>query len=332
MTTASDTKIQKAAGSPKVSIIIPSYNTAHFIGETLDSICAQTFNDYEVIVINDGSPDTEQLERVLRPYQDLIIYRVKPNGGLSSARNAGIELARGQYIALLDSDDVWEPDYLAVQVAALDADPSVEVSYANAMIFGDSLDAGKDYMSIFPSKGEVTFQSLVQMECNVLVSALIRRKALDRVGLFDESLRTNEDFDMWLRIVQSGGRFIYHRRPLWRYRKRGGALSADPVVMWAGALRVLEKARRELDLSAADRAVVDRRCQYARAMMQFCDGKRAFFAGDFAAASAALAEANTLLQSRKLALAMRGMRLAPRLLLKAYQVRDRFVYGMNTRF
>ena len=324
--------MQRTKSSPKVSVIIPSYNTAPYIGETLASICAQEFTDYEVIVINDGSPDTEQLERVLTVDRDWIIYLKQANGGLSSARNAGIRAARGQYIALLDSDDLWEPDYLTVQVAALDADPSVAVSYANAMIFGDSLDAGKDYMSIFPSKGEVTFQRLVEMECNVLVSAIVRRDWLARAGPFDEALRTNEDFDMWLRIVQAGGRFVYQRRPLWHYRKRGGALSADPVAMWSGYLRVLEKARREMDLLPADRAVIDRRCDYVRAMLRLHDGKRAFFAGEFAAADDALTDANALLRSRKLALAVRAMRLAPRLLLHAYKARDRFVFGMNTKF
>jgi len=332
MKTSTDADMQRANGSPNVSVIIPAYNTAAYIGETLASVRAQMFTDYEVIVVNDGSPDTEELERVLAADRDSIIYIKKQNGGLSSARNAGIRVARGQYIALLDSDDAWEPDYLTVQVAALDADPSVAVAYANAMIFGDSLDAGKDYMSVFPSNGEVTFQRLVEMECNVLVSATIRRAWLDRVGPFDEALRTNEDFDMWLRIVQAGGRFVYHRRPLWRYRKRGGALSADPIAMWGGYLRVLEKAGRELDLLPADCALVERRCDYVRAMLRFHDGKRAFFAGDFATAVGALTQANILLKSRKLALAMRAMRLAPRLLLQAYKARDRFVYGMNTKF
>jgi glycosyltransferase involved in cell wall biosynthesis len=322
----------KTTDSPKVSVIIPSYNTAPYIGETLDSVFAQTFDDFEVIVVNDGSPDTEALERVLGPYRDSIVYVKKKNGGLSSARNAGIRVARGQYVALLDSDDVWEPDYLAVQVAALDADPSVAVSYANAAIFGDGLDDGMDYMSIFPSEGEVTIQSIVAMKCNVLVSALVRRATLDRVGVFDERLRTNEDFDLWLRIAQAGWRIVYTRRPLWRYRRRGEALSADPVAMWGGALRVLEKAQRELDLSPADRAAVERASNHARAMLQLHHGKRAFFEGDFAAAAGELAEANTWLRSRKLAFAVQAIRLAPRLLLQAYKARDRFVYGASTRF
>ena len=324
--------MQQTTHSPKVSVIIPSYNTAQYIGETLDSVCVQTFNDYEVIVINDGSPDTAQLERALRPYRDVITYLKKPNGGLSSARNFGIRASRGRYVALLDSDDVWEPDYLETQVAALDADPAIAVSYANALIFGDSADAGRDYMSVFPSEGEVTLQSLVNLECNVLVSALVRREMFDRVGLFDESLRTNEDFDRWLRIAHAGGRFVYHRRPLWRYRKRAGALSNDPVVMSGGALHVLEKARRELELTPADAAAIDRCCNRLRAMLQLHQGKRAFFAGDFAAARTALAAANAQLKSRKLALAVQAMRLSPRLLLRAYKARDRFVFGMNTKF
>jgi len=285
-----------------------------------------------VIVVNDGSPDTGELERVLGPYRDSIVYVTKKNGGLSSARNAGIRVARGQYVALLDSDDVWEPDYLAAQVAALDADPSAAVSYANAVIFGDGLDEGMNYMSVFPSEGEVTVQSIVAMKCNVLVSALVRRAALDRVGVFDEGLRTNEDFDLWLRILQAGWRIVYTRRPLWRYRRRGGALSADPVAMWGGALRVLEKARRELDLSPADRAAVERASSHAWAMLQLHHGKRDFFAGDFSAAASELAEANAWLKSRKLALAVQAIRLAPRLLLQAYKARDRFVYGASTRF
>jgi hypothetical protein len=189
-----------------------------------------------------------------------------------------------------------------------------------------------NYMSIFPSEGEVTVQSIVAMKCNVLVSALVRRAALDRVGVFDESLRTNEDFDLWLRIAQAGWRIVYTRRPLWRYRRRGGALSADPVAMWGGALRVLEKARRELDLSPADCAAVERARNHARAMLQLQHGKRAFFDGDFAAAAGELAEANAWLKSRKLALAVQAIRLAPRLLLQAYKARDRFVYGASTRF
>jgi len=95
-----------------VSIIIPAYNVAPYIGETLDSVFAQTFADYEVIVINDGSPDTEDLERALARFIDRINYLKQENRGASVARNTGLHAARGQFIAFLDADDVWLPNSL----------------------------------------------------------------------------------------------------------------------------------------------------------------------------------------------------------------------------
>src|ERR1700686_1350704 len=110
--------------TPTVSVIIPSYKTATFITETLDSVFAQTFTDYEVIVVNDGSPDTEQLERVLEPYCNRIVYLKQENRGVAGARNAGIRRARGAFLAFLDSDDMWLPEFLAEQVQIFHKDPS----------------------------------------------------------------------------------------------------------------------------------------------------------------------------------------------------------------
>src|ERR1700730_1568273 len=99
--------------TPTVSVIIPAYNTALYIVETLDSVFAQTFRDFEVILINDGSPDTDKLEQVIEPYRERIVYLKQKNGGPSAARNAGIGWSRGEYIAFLDSDDSWLPQYLS---------------------------------------------------------------------------------------------------------------------------------------------------------------------------------------------------------------------------
>src|ERR671939_2007579 len=97
---------------PAVSVIIPAYNAAAHIGAALDSVFAQTFTDYEVIVVNDGSPDTPELERALDAYAGRLLYVRQENRGPSGARNAGIRRARGEYVALLDSDDLWLPAYL----------------------------------------------------------------------------------------------------------------------------------------------------------------------------------------------------------------------------
>jgi glycosyltransferase involved in cell wall biosynthesis len=320
--------------APAVSIIVPAYNVAAYIGEALDSVFAQTFNDYEVIVINDGSPDTPALERALEPYRGRIVYLKQENGGLSAARNAGIRAARAPWIALLDADDAWEPDYLAVQLAELARDPAVDVLYPNALVFGDAAEAGQDFMTMCPSAGEVTFESLVAQRCTVMISVLARREAIVRAGMFDEDrgIRGSEDFDLWLRIVKQGGRIAYHRRPLVRYRRRAGSLSSDPVRMCEDILRRLEKARARLELTPAERRALDSAAARFRALLDLNRGKRAFFQGKTADAVAHLRAANRRLGRARLTLAIWGLRLAPRLLRRAYDFRDRFILRADTKF
>ena len=103
---------------PAVSVIIPAYKVAPFIGDTLRSVLSQTFSNYEVIIINDGSPDTEQLEAELKPYLDQIIYVKQENRGAGAARNAGLRVARGEYVAFLDGDDQWFPNFFSESLLA----------------------------------------------------------------------------------------------------------------------------------------------------------------------------------------------------------------------
>src|ERR1039457_5075139 len=117
---------------PLVSVIIPTYQVAQYIAATLDSVLAQTFKDYEIIVVIDGSSDTEELEKVLAPYRDRISYLRQEHQGVSAARNTGIRAARGKYIAPLVGDDMWASENLAAQLALLEADPSLDMVYAAA--------------------------------------------------------------------------------------------------------------------------------------------------------------------------------------------------------
>jgi glycosyltransferase involved in cell wall biosynthesis len=315
---------------PAVSVVIPAYNTAPFIADTLGSVLAQTFTDHEIIVVNDGSPDTAELERVLAPFRDRIRYTVQVNGGLSAARNVGIRLARAGLVALLDSDDVWEPQYLERQIEVL-GKGSFDVVYANATTFGDPLRAGRLFMDMHPSSGEVTFEALVSQRCNVMVSVLARRDVLVAAGLFDESLRSSEDFDMWLRVVQGGWRIGYHRQPLVGSRLRRGSLSANAVSMCQHIVKVLDKAAREMALTEPQMALVAERRRHFAALLRLAEGKRAFFAGDHKEAVEALAEANLYLRRRKIGVAQVLLRFVPGLLLRAYDIRDRLVFRTSTR-
>jgi glycosyltransferase involved in cell wall biosynthesis len=316
---------------PAVSIVVPAYNTAPYIAETLSSVLAQTFTDYEIIVINDGSPDTPALESAIHPFRDRIHYIVQDNRGLSGARNTGIAAASGEYIALLDSDDLWEPDYLDRQLEVMRNDPELAVVYPNARRFGDRMRSGRLFMDQFPSSGPVTFESLVQQECNVMVSVLARRDVLIAAGLFDDSLRSSEDFDLWLRLVQGGWRIGYHRHPIVRSRLRPDSLTADSITMCQHIIRVLAKTRREMTLTPRQIEIVEAREAYYGALLRLHEGRKAFFEGDRKRALAALADANVVLRRWKIAAAMLLVRIMPGLLLRAYDMRDRLVFRTSTR-
>ena len=315
-----------------MSVIIPAYRAAESIAATLDSVLAQTFQDFEIIVVNDGSPDSEELEKALEPYRDRIIYVRQENQGPGGARNTGIRMARGAYVAPLDSDDMWDPEHLAAQVAVLEADPSIDMVYADARIIGDVPEAGRTVMEFCPSVGEVTFERLVTRECTVHICVSVcRREALVRAGLFDPAFRGTEDIDMWMRIARLGGRIVYQRRVLGCYRRHAGSLSSDRVSMVEGFLAVLAKAARDPGLTAAQRDAVERQVAVEQSKLELHKGRNAFLAGDAAAAVSHLRRANAQHKSLKLAAVLMLLRVAPGLLRALYQWRDRHVYKLKTQ-
>jgi len=235
------TQEEATLSRPLVSVIIPAYNAAPYIQETLDSVFAQSYRDFEVIVVNDGSPDTTLLEKILAPYRSRITYLQQENRGLAGARNAGMRAATGNLIALLDADDIWLPDYLQEQVTFLQQHPEFDLVYCNSLFFGNSIYAGKTYMEVCPSEGEATASAIITRQCHVFVSITARAPALLAMG-FDEALRSCEDFDCWLRFTAAGYRIGYHRKVLVRYRKHDASLSANPTWMAEHNIKVLNKA------------------------------------------------------------------------------------------
>ncbi len=162
---------------PLVSVIISAYKAAEYIANALESVFAQTFSNYEIIIIKDGSPDTPQLLDFLRPNHDRIRYLEQHNQGPSAARNTGILVATGEYIAFLDSDDCWFPFYLAEQVRVLEGPTPLDLVYCNAQRVGPVAGHWHTCMDV----------------------TVVRRQAVPDAGLFDASFRRSEDFDLWLR-------------------------------------------------------------------------------------------------------------------------------------
>jgi glycosyltransferase involved in cell wall biosynthesis len=303
-------------GAPLVSVVIAAYNVSQYIGETLASVFAQAFTDFEVIVVNDGSEDLAELERVLAPYRGRIVYLTQENQGLASARNAGLRAARGRYAAFLDADDLWEPDYLGEQVGFIEGG-GYDLVYTDALLFGDPAFEGRRFMEIAPSDGGVTFESLMRGECNVIGSGVLaRREALFEAGLFDVGLRNAQDFDLWIRMVLGGARLAYQRKVLVRYRYREGSLSGDAVNRVMRELRVYSKIRDAYELSASQRAEVEAALRRMEGELNVVEGKAHLERGEFARARESFRRADELRPGWKLKAARLLLRVSPRLLVR----------------
>lgn len=300
---------------PKVSVIMPSYNTATLIAEALDSVFAQDYSDFEVIVINDGSPDTPELERVLEPYRDRIVYLKQENRRACGARNNGINHARGEYVAFLDSDDSWMPTYLRTQMGHLQKNPSLDMIYCDCLIYGGGAQSGKTFMQTCPSRGSVNFESLLREKCQVPISGtILRRQSLIAAGGFDERLVMCDDYEMWLRLAHRGSRMAYHPAVLARLRiGRPNSLSASDARMLSALLTILSNVRVDWDLSAEQEALLLKKLEQTQALLALERGKEFLKQGKFDDARMMLEQANVQLRRGKLKVALIGLRIAPSL-------------------
>jgi glycosyltransferase involved in cell wall biosynthesis len=243
---------------PRVSIVIPNYKSAPHIAGTLDSVFAQTYTDFEVIVVNDGSPDTELLKEVLAPYYDKIIFiDFAKNRGAAAARNSGISEARGELIAFIDADDIWLPEYLQTQLDFLAAG-GFEMVYTDCVLFGQTPRAGFDMRANNPSEGAITRAQLIGGKCHILPSGtIIKKAALMNIDMFDETVSTAEDFDLFMRLVFAGAGIGYQRKCLFRYRVWPESESADMLHRFNRNIFVWRLLRERLPFTAEENATIE---------------------------------------------------------------------------
>jgi glycosyltransferase involved in cell wall biosynthesis len=229
---------QTADHPPAVSVVIPTFRREDCIEETLASVFAQTFRDFEVIVINDGSPD--QTAARLRPLVESgrIRYYEQPNSGQSAARNRGIGLARGEFLALLDDDDLWPPDKLEWQVARLRANPRASLCYGYAKSFG--LEENYRLPAGPGPQGDVGLQLVRECPISSPGQTLARTKIVQALGGLDASIHGAEDWDLWIRLGQAG-EFIYEERLSLHYRQHSVSVSQNPHKMFKAGMQVLHK-------------------------------------------------------------------------------------------
>jgi len=206
--------------NPKVSIIIPVYNGSNYLREAIDSALAQTYSDYEVIVVNDGSDDDGKTASIARSYGSRIRYIEKPNGGVASALNAGIRNMKGEYFSWLSHDDAYHPHKLEIQVDYLRKGDRGIILYSDY----DYMDASSAFLkkrSIAPPPEKGMRLALLTGDPVNGCTTLVPRACFDAAGLFNERLRTIQDYDLWFRLAKKC-RFVHIPQALLKSRIHTG--------------------------------------------------------------------------------------------------------------
>lgn len=215
----------------EISIVVPVYNRKDYIMDTLDSILGQSFLDFELIVVDDGSKDkTAELVKSIKDKRIKYIYQ--DNSGLpAAARNTGLKIARGKYIAFCDSDDLWESDKLKAQMEVFDAHKDAELVYTN-FVWHDGKKDSNPFLNGGIAKSGDVFYDLIKENFIPMSSVMVKKSILDEVGCFDEDpkIMAAEDYDLWLRIALFG-KIYFLNKVLVKYRQHFGMISSnrDPL-------------------------------------------------------------------------------------------------------
>jgi glycosyltransferase involved in cell wall biosynthesis len=263
--------------APTFSVVVAAYQVADVIGEALDSIRNQTLPPLEVIVCDDGS--TDGLEHALAPYRDKIVLVRKQNGGEASAKNAAAAVATGDFVAILDADDV----YLAHNLEALSElarlRPDLDILTTDGLIVANGVQVRRVYDRSWGFEIEDQRRAILQRNF-VFGLAAVRRERLFEHGGFDESIRWTTDWDLWLRMILAGALAGCVDEPLALYRLRETSLTAQRRNLLLGKLRTLEKAQRNPALREAEHPVLQASLRSYRRDLSLLDLRAAVVAGE----------------------------------------------------
>ena len=221
---------------PLVSVVIPAYNAERFVGEAIESVLAQRYTRFELIVVDDGSSD--RTSEVARSYGEKVRTLRQENRGVSAARNAGTRAATGELLAFLDADDRWSPAWLERMAGALSSGDADAAACAYRLVDAGGLPIGTLRMSPMP-----TAESLLTFEGSVAPlgsNMLIRRDAFDAIGWWDERLPLSQDWELLFRLVASNRVLRYLDEPLTDYRQHAGSLTTDVELLESDMSRAFE--------------------------------------------------------------------------------------------
>lgn len=307
--------------SPSVSIITPAYNAARYLQEAVGSALAQTFGNFELLIVDDGSTDgTLELASGLAQQDARVHALATDHVGVSAARNFGMRRAHGRYFALLDSDDAWFPDFLAAQMSVFERFPGTDVVSGNALSAGGPLD-GRPLAPISSECHPVSAINMIDDEGAVCVMSVFRRSVFDATGGLSEDLSHSEDYEFWLRAALSGFRFVRNPQPLARYRRRADSASFDQLPMLDAIVEVLERTRRSDLAGPAVVAAIDRKIVELRERRLWTSAKCNLLRGNYAAAAGEFDHLSVIRRSPGAWLIASVSRLAPAVLRVAYQTK-----------
>jgi glycosyltransferase involved in cell wall biosynthesis len=251
---------------PRVSIIIPAYNAAKLLPETLDAIVAQTYNDWEAIVVDDASTDQTAAVAIGRDPR-ISCVRSAIDLGVGGARNLALQQAHGELVAMLDADDLWLPVYLERQVARYDEavrrGQDVGIVCCDACEFGSTRRRAGTYSDRVGWVAEVTLTTLLRRN-TIFVSALVPRAVVDEVGGFATDCQGVEDYDLWLRIVETGRRVISTQETLAMYRIGDATVSTNVALMARSRQTAYRRALAAGRLSRHQRRIARRQLRLQR--------------------------------------------------------------------
>jgi GT2 family glycosyltransferase len=275
------------AEAPEFSVLTPAYNSAAYLAETISSVLAQTFESFEMLIVDDGSTDrtAEIADEFARQDPRIRVFR-QANAGAAAARNRGIRASRGRYFALIDGDDCWMPNFLEAQRTLLQDHPELGVISANAINMGGELD-GQPWKPVSDALTRVSLIEMLEEETSLCITAVFRREVAERLGGFDETLRNNEDYDLWLRAALAGYGCAFYSRPLAHYRRRPDSQSGDEQRTLIGILCVLERARVHCAERPDALALVERNIPRFEHRLLVAGAKSALLRGDYKTAAAA---------------------------------------------
>lgn len=230
-------KTISAASTPRVSVIIPCYNHAQYLKEAIQSVLSQTYKDFEIIVVDDGSTDSTR--NVAARFGNCVRYIWQENQGLSAARNAGIRAANGELIGLLDADDLYEPDFLSIAISALAAHPEANGLYCVCQTVDIANNLLPEQIGTVVAPDQL-YATLLQGGFFPPLCMFVYKYCYEQAGMFDRTFQGCADWDMWLRISKRYT-IIGTDRLLARYRIVPTSMSSDPVHMLNDQLAVLQK-------------------------------------------------------------------------------------------